>query len=101
MDDKKALLQAVDDLNLAELQSLQELALKEQAKKTSVAIMVLMMLREQRTEKIALGWQEEDARLQKLQDRYGPNGMPPGRGMQGNQQQQQMQPGTRGGRRTR
>jgi uncharacterized protein len=100
-DDKKALLQAVDDLNLAELQSLHELALKEQAKKTSVAVMVLMMLREQRAEKIALGWQEEDARMQKLQERYGPNGMAPGRGMQGNQQQQQMQPGMRGGRRTR
>jgi len=98
-DDKKALLQAVDDLNLAELQSLQELALKEQAKKTSVAILSLMMLREQRAAKIALGWQEEDARLQKIQDRYGPNGTPPGRGMQGNQQQ--MQPGTRGGRRGR
>lgn len=102
-DDKKALLQAVHDLNLVELQSLQELALKEQAKKTSVALLSLMMLREQRAEKITLGWQEEDARMQKLQDRYGPTGMPPGRGMQqGNQQQQQqMQPGTRGGRRTR
>jgi hypothetical protein len=99
-DDKKALLQAVDDLNLAELQSLQELALKEQAKKTTVAIMSLMMLREQRAEKIALGWQEEEARMQKLQERYGPNGMAPGRGMQGNQQQQ-TQPGMRGGRRGR
>ena len=100
-DDKKALLQAVDDQNLTELQSLQELALKEQAKKTSVALLSLMMLREQRAAKIALGWQEEDARLQKIQERYGPNGMAPGRGMQGNQQQQQMQPGMRGGRRTR
>ena len=72
-DDKKALLQTVDDLNLTELQSLQELALKEQAKKTSVALLSLMMLREQRAEKITLGWQEEDARMQKLQERYGPN----------------------------
>jgi hypothetical protein len=102
-DDKKALLQTVDDMNLTELQSLQELALKEQAMKTSVAILSLMMLREQRAEKITLGWQQEDAKMQRQQERLGPGGMAPGRGMQGNQQQQQqqMQPGMRGGRRVR
>lgn len=100
-DDKKALLETVDDMNLTELQSLQELALKEQAMKTSVTILSLMMVREQRAEKIALGWQQEDAKMQRQQERLGPNGTPAGRGMQGNQQQQQMQPGMRGGRRVR
>jgi hypothetical protein len=71
--------------------------------KTSVAILSLMMLREQRAEKITLGWQQEDAKMQRQQERLGPGGMAPGRGMQGNQQQQQqqMQPGMRGGRRVR
>ena len=81
-EDKRALLQAVSDLDLSELQTLDELATKEQAMKTSAAILCLMMLREQRVEKITVAWQEDDARLQKLQS------MPGRGGMQGNQQQQ-------------
>lgn len=93
-EDKRALLQAVSDLNLSELQALDELATKEQALKTSAAILSFMMLRDQRVGKITLAWQEDDARLQKLQSM-------PGRGPQGNQQQQQGQQGMRGGRRGR
>ncbi|MCX5643894.1 MAG: ankyrin repeat domain-containing protein [Phycisphaerae bacterium] len=89
VDDKKSLLAAVHDQDLAELESLQQLAVKEKAMKTSAAIGGLMMVREQRIEKITLGWQQEDAKLQKQQERLGPGGMPPGRGMQGIQQQNQ------------
>jgi hypothetical protein len=87
-EDKRALLQAVNDQNLSELQSLDAVALKEQAKKTSAAIESLMMFREQRVEKITQAWADEDAKLQKQ-----------GRGAPGTQQQ--MQQGTRGGRRGR
>jgi ankyrin repeat protein len=88
-EDKRSLLAAVHDQDLAELESLHELAVKEHAMKTSVAILSLMMLREQRVEKITVAWQQDDAKLQKQQERYGPGGMPPGRGMQGTQQQNQ------------
>ena len=101
VDDKRNLLAAVHDQNLTELESLQQLAVKEQAMKTSAAIGGLMMVREQRVEKITLAWQQEDAKLQRQQERLGPGGMPAGRGMQGTQPQQQNQPGMRGGRRTR
>jgi hypothetical protein len=93
-EDKKALLQAVGDLNLSELQVLDDLATKEQARKTSAAIQGLVMLREQRVEKITVAWQEDDARQQKLQ------AMPGRGGMQGNQPQPGQMP-MRGGRRSR
>ncbi len=87
-EDKRALLQAVNDQNLSELQSLDAVAMKEQAKKTSAAIESLMMFREQRVEKITQAWADEDAKLQKQ-----------GRGAPGTQQQTQQ--GMRGGRRGR
>ena len=87
-EDKRALLQAVNDQNLSELQSLDAVAMKEQAKKTSAAIESLMMFREQRVEKITQAWADEDAKLQKQ-----------GRGAPGTQQQKQQ--GMRGGRRGR
>jgi hypothetical protein len=83
-EDKRDLLQTVTDLNLSELQALDALATQEKAMKTSAAIRGLMMLREQRVEKITLGWQEEDARLQRLQALPNRGGMP---GMQPQQGQ--------------
>jgi hypothetical protein len=87
-EDKGALLQAVSDENLWDLQKLDEVAIEEKVMKTSAAIEAFMMFRDQRVEKIAQAWQDEDARLQK-QGRAGP----------GMQQQGQMP--MRGGRRGR
>jgi len=101
-EDKKTLLDAVHQMNLADLQDLVTLADEEKAAKTSAALQCLMMLREQRIAAIVVKWQEDDLRMQKMQERYGTQGMP-GRGMMpGMQQQQQpMQPGMRPGRRMR
>ncbi len=99
-EDKKSLLEAVHQINLVDLDDLRQVATEEQAKKTAAAISGLMMIHAERVQKITKKWEEDDLRLQKLQERYGPGGMPAGRGgMQGTQQQ--MQPGTRGGRRGR
>lgn len=73
-DDKRSLLDATHSVDLAELGALHEVALEEQAKKTSVVIMALMMVREQRIAKIVLEWQEEDERMQRMQERYGTQG---------------------------
>jgi hypothetical protein len=90
----------VHQANLVDLDDLRQVATEEQAKKTAAAISGLMMIHEERGQKITKKWQEDDARQQKLQERYGPGGMPPSRGgMPGTQQQ--TQPGTRGGRRGR
>ena len=101
-EDRKALLEAVHQMNLVDLDDLRLVATEEQAKKTAAAISGLMMIHAERIQKITKKWQEDDLRQQKLQERYGPGGMPTGRGgMPGmqQQQQQQMQPGMRGGRR--
>jgi len=102
-EDKKSLLESVHQMNLVDLDDLRLVATEEQAKKTTAAISGLMMIHAERVQKITKKWQEDDLRQQKLQERYGPGGMPAGRGgMQGmQQQQQQMQPGMRGGRRGR
>ncbi len=70
-DDKRSLLDATHSVDLAELGALHKVAIEEQAKKTGVAIMALMMVREQRIAKIVLRWQEEDERMQRMQERYG------------------------------
>ncbi len=93
-EDKRALLQAVQEQNLLDLQQLDDLAVSEKALKTSAAIEALMMLREQRVAKITTAWQEDDARMQRLQ------GMPGRGGMPGNQPGQPGQMPMRG-RRTR
>lgn len=100
-EDKKALLETVRQMNLVDLDDLRKLAVEEQAKKTAAALSGVMLLHEERVQKITKKWQEEDERMLKLQERYGPGGMPPGRGMQPGVQQQQTQPGVRGGRRGR
>lgn len=97
-EDKKGLLEAVHAMNLADLDDLRLIAVEEQAKKTAVALQGLMLAHEERVEKITAKWQEEDERMLKLQERYGPGGMP-GRGMQ--QPGMQPQQGTRGTRRGR
>ncbi|MCL5280548.1 MAG: ankyrin repeat domain-containing protein [Planctomycetes bacterium] len=99
-EDKKSLLEAVHQMNVLDLDDLRQVATEEQAKKTAAAVSGLMMIHAERVQKITKKWQEDEARQQKLQERYGPGGMPTGRGgMQGTQQQ--MQQGTRGGRRGR
>ena len=99
-EDKKSLLEAVHQANLVDFDDLRQIATEEQGKKTTAAVSGLMMIHEERVQKITKKWQEDDARQQKLQERYGPGGMPAGRGgMQGTQQQ--TQPGMRGGRRGR
>jgi hypothetical protein len=96
-EDKTSLLEAVHQIDLLDLDDLRQVATEEQAKKTAAAISGLMMIHEERVQKITKKWEEDDARLQKLQERYGPGGMPAGRGgMPGTQQQMQ-----RGGRRGR
>jgi hypothetical protein len=100
-EDKKTLLDAVHQMNLADLEGLVTLAEEEKAAKTSASLQCLMMLREQRVATVIVKWQEDDARTQKMQERYGTQGMQ-GRGMMPGmppQQQQPMQPGMRGRRR--
>jgi ankyrin repeat protein len=103
-EDKKALLEAVHQMNLVDLDDLRLIAVQEEAKKTAATLSGLMLVRQERVEKITKKWQEDDERMLKLQERYGQQGgMMPGRGVQPGmqQQQQQMQPGMRGGRRGR
>jgi hypothetical protein len=75
-EDKKSLIDAVHKQDLVDLDGLQQVATEEQAKKTTAAVLGLMMLREQRLTKIAQKWLEEDERMKKLQERYGTQGMP-------------------------
>jgi hypothetical protein len=93
-EDKQGLLEAVHEMNLGDLDDLRLIALEEEAKKTAAALHGLMLAHEDRVEKISGKWQEEDERLLKLQERYGPGGMP-GRGTQ---PQQGMRGTRRGGR---
>ncbi len=73
-ENKQSLLDATHNLDVAEFSALGQVATEEQAKKTSVAITALMMVREQRIAKIVLKWQEEDERMQRMQQRYGTQG---------------------------
>ena len=100
-EDKKSLLDAVHQINLLDLDDLRQVATEEKATKTVATINGLMMIHAERVQKITKRWQEDDVRQQKLQERYGPGGMPTGRGGMQQGTQQQMQPGTRGGRRGR
>jgi hypothetical protein len=99
-EDKKSLLEAVHQMNLVDLDDLRKVAVEEQAKKTAAALSGVMMLHEERVQKITKRWQEDDERMQRMQERYGPGGMQPGRGTQPGMQQQQPQQGMRrrGGR---
>ncbi|HQI28415.1 MAG TPA: ankyrin repeat domain-containing protein [Sedimentisphaerales bacterium] len=86
-DNKAALLQSVSDLDVTEYAVLHELAEEEKAAKTQVAIMALLMLREERIAKIRERWAEDDERTQRMQERAGANGMQdmqqgPGQGTQ-------------------
>lgn len=94
-EDKSALLKTTHELDVIEYALLHESAAEEKAAKTGVSIMALLMLRQERLAKIQQKWVEDDARMQKMQERMGPNGM------QGTQQgmQQGTQQGTRRGRR--
>lgn len=98
-EDKTSLLEAVHQMNLADLDDLRQVAVEEQSKKAAAAVSGLMLAHEERVQKITKKWQDDDERQLKLQERYGTQGMP-GRGTPGTQQQQN-QPGMRGGRRGR
>ena len=90
IESKKDLLDSVHEVDLYELGLVYEVAQEEEAKKTSVAVLALMMVRELRLETIAQKWVEDDERMQRMQERYGNRG---GTGMQ------DMQTGTGRGRR--
>lgn len=86
-DNKGPLLQSVSDLDVTEYAALYELAEQEKAAKTQVAIMALLMLREERIATIQERWVEDDERMQRMQERAGANGMQdtqqgPGQGTQ-------------------
>jgi len=102
MDSKDTLLETVHKLDLAEFDGLRQVAVEEKAKKTEAAIAGVMMLREERLVKISRAWQEEDERLQKIQERYGTQdgAYQPGRGSRGMPNTSQ-QNDPAGGRRTR
>jgi len=89
-ENKADLLKTAHDLDLAEYAAVHEFAVEEKAAKTDVAIMALLMQRQQRIAKIEAKWQEEDERMQRMQERQ--NADP---SMQGTQQ------GMQGGRRGR
>lgn len=92
-ENKPELLTATHELDLVEYSALSTLAQEEKAEKTRVGIMALLMFREQRIAKIVVRWQEEEERMQRMQERTGTDPM-----MQGTQQG--IQQGTRrGGRR--
>ena len=82
IESKKDLLDSVHEVDLYELGLVYEVAQEEEAKKTSVAVLALMMVREQRLEAIAQKWVEDDERMQRMQERYGNRG---GTGMQDTQ----------------
>ncbi len=86
-DNKEPLLQSVSDLDVTEYAALHVLAEEEKAAKTQVAIMALLMLREERIATIQERWVEDDERMQRMQERAGTNGMQdmqqgPGQGTQ-------------------
>jgi hypothetical protein len=68
-EDKRDLLKTVHDLDLKELEGLNESAQQENAAKTKTAIEGLMVMRQQRYDRINAAMEKEDARLQRLQDR--------------------------------
>ena len=70
-ENKEQMLDDTHALDMAELGALHGVAAEEQAAKSQVAILGLMMLRERRVEQIKREWQEEDERLQRLQERMG------------------------------
>ncbi len=92
VEDKADLLKTVHELDVVEYAILHKSAEEEKAAKTQVAIMALLMLRQERIAKIEQKWKDDDERTQRMQERGGTNGM------------QDMQQGTqqgmrRGGRR--
>jgi hypothetical protein len=76
-DDKSNLLKTSHELDVVEYAILSEVAKEEQAVKTHVGIMALLMLREERIAKIQQKWVEDDERTQRMQERAGANGMQP------------------------
>jgi hypothetical protein len=92
-ENKDDLLKTTHELDVIEYAALHGSAEEEKAAKTRVAVMALLMLREERIAKITVKWQEEDERLKRMQERMGTDPT-----MQGTQQGTQQ--GTRfGGRR--
>ncbi len=92
VEDKADLLKTVHELDVVEYAILHQSAEEEKAAKMQVAIMALLMLREERIAKIEQKWKDDDERTQRMQERGGTNGT------------QDMQQGTqqgmrRGGRR--
>lgn len=91
-DDKKGLMEATYDLDESELGAVHQIATEEEAKKTCVAIMAVLMVRQERNAKVAAKWLEDEERMRRLQERLGTNNT---QGTPG------AQPGMRTGRRGR
>jgi hypothetical protein len=96
-ESKDALLEAVHKQDQVDLDALRTVATDEKAKKTAATLSGLMLARELRIQKIRQQWVEEDERMQKLQERMGPEGVTRGRTTRGPAQQTD-QTNTRGRR---
>jgi len=75
-ENKAPLLENTFELDFTEYMALHDQAEQEKAAKTQVAVMALLMLRDERIGKIVVKWQEEDERNARMQERAGTNAMP-------------------------
>jgi len=99
--DKRDLLGTVHELDLREYDSLRQMAVAEEAKKTAAAIEGLMLARQRRVTDITAKMAEEDERLQRLEERAGTAATPgtmrgrTGRGTTGQEEQGTQRTGRR------
>ena len=96
VEDKTNLAQAVHEQIWVEITSIRNVAVKEEAKKTTAAIDGLLLHRQMRFDALFRKMEEEKQALQQAQD---PRTRGRGRYPQGGQIQQENQPRTRGRRR--
>jgi len=99
--DKRDLLGAVHELDVAEYDALRQVAVEEKAEKTTAALEALMLARQGRRDGVLVKMAADDLRAQRMAERYGTPGAQ-GRGQRG---QGPAQPGDptmpRRGRRSR
>jgi hypothetical protein len=105
-EEKITLLNAVHELDLAELGNLYEVAEEEEASKTAATILVFMSTRQARVEAVVDKIHETEARLQRLRERQeamqgGAGYRGRGRGTRGGYEQDDRSTGSRRGRRYR
>jgi len=73
-EDKRGLLDEVHNLDLLEYDSLRKLAVEEKAEKTSAALEGLMLARQTRRDGILAKMAADEARQQRMAERYGTTG---------------------------